>query len=271
MKVSILGSGAWEGIPAPFCSCSVCRVAINDPASNNNRTRPLFLCESEDGEFLLEVSPDIRLQSTKFKLPPITDFLISHWHFDHMYGLHELLSWMKKLEKKPTLHCSPKTKEVVDKEFGYLPLNLNILKPFEQVTLFGVTITPLPMYHMFGRDNNASEETLENTYGYLLEHNNKRIAYLGDYYRIPEATLRKIQGVDALIADGTYLLTNAYKSLKPNHMHGDDILHFTKSTRAKAVYYHSISHLTHKTHKQLQEVLPITHFISYDGMEIVLK
>ena len=271
MKLTILGSGAWEGIPAPFCSCNVCSLAIKAPTSKNNRTRPQFLLETEDAKFLLEVSPDIRLQSAKFNLPPITDFVVSHWHFDHMYGLHELLSWTKKLPKKPTLHCSVKTKEVIDKEFSYLPLNVHILRPFEQFTLFGVTITPLPVYHMFGRDNDVPEDALENTFAYLLEQNNNRMVYLSDYYRIPRATLEKLQNVDVLIADGTYLLTNEYKNSKPNHMHGDDIVGFTTSTRAKTVYYHSISHLTHRTHEELQKALPASHFLSYDGMEVVLK
>lgn len=266
MKLTILGSGAWEGIPAPFCSCAVCHEAIKNPGSKNNRSRPQFLFETEHGSFLLEVSPDIRLQSTKFGLPSVTDFMVSHWHFDHLYGLHELLSWMKELQEKPTLHCSIKTKEVIDKEFSYLPLNVNILQPFRQFTLFDVTITPLPVYHMFGRDNNIPEDMLENTFGYLFEHNNRRIVYLGDYYRIPRATMEKIQDIDALIADGTYLLTNQYKNSKPNHMHGDDILHLTRNTHAKAVYYHSISHLTHRTHEELQKALPPSHFISFDGM-----
>lgn len=270
MKVTFLGSGAWEGIPAPFCSCTVCHIATNHPTSKNNRMRPLLLCETREGKFLLEASPDVRIQSTKFNLSPITDFVISHWHFDHMYGLHDLLSWMKRLEKKPTVHCSKNTKEVLDREFGYLPLEINLLPPLKPFTLCGVTITPLPVYHMFLRDNNTPQEELANTYGYLLEHGGKRVAYLSDYYRIPEITLEKIQGVDALIADGTYLSTNEYENLKPNHVHGDAILRLTKSISTKTVYYHSISHLTRRTHEQLQLTLPPSHFISYDGMEIEL-
>ncbi len=268
MKLTILGSGAWEGIPAPFCHCLLCRTATSTKGSKNNRTRPLFLCETETGKFLLEASPDIRLQSAKFGLPSIKDFVISHWHFDHMYGLHELLSWMKEQKEKPTVHCSVKTKEIIDKEFGYLPLTVNIVRPFQVFSLFGVSVTSLPVYHMFLHDNKIPEEDLQNTYGYLLEHQGKRIAYLADYYRIPDTTLQKIQGVDALIADGTYLLTNNYKESKPNHLHGDDILRFTEQIHAKKVYYHSISHLTHKMHEQLQELMPASHFISYDGMEI---
>ncbi len=268
MKFTIIGSGAWEGIPAPFCSCDVCSLAIKEPRSKNNRTRPQFLIEGTGGNFLLETSPDIRIQSTAFNATPITDFFVSHWHFDHMYGLHELLSWMKRLSQKPTIHCSTGTKEVIEKEFGYLPLKVNVLEPLKPFTIFGVVITPLPMYHMFNRDNEVPEELLRNSYAYLLESAGVKVAYLGDYYRVPQATLQKIQNADAIIADGTYLLTEKYKDSKPNHMHGEDILRFTSGLGAKTVYYHSISHLTCKTHEEFQKAMPTSHVIPYDGMEV---
>lgn len=268
MKLTILGSGAWEGIPAPFCHCAVCNSAVKNFISKDNRTRPQFLFETNAGKFLIEISPDIRLQSAKLELPPISSFVVSHWHFDHMYGLHELLSWSKKQKEKPIIHCSAKTKEVIDKEFNYLEFNVNIHRPLKSFTIFDVVITPLPVYHMFKRDDGIPEDALENTYGYFFECENKRIAYLSDYYSVPKATSQKIQNADILIADGTYLFTDEYKNSKPNHLHGEDILAFTKSTNAKKVYFHSISHLTQKTHDELQKALPSSHFISYDGMEI---
>lgn len=61
MKIKILGSGAWDGIPAPFCSCDVCNVAKKDTHSKNNRTRPQFLVTNLNGGFFIEASPDIRM------------------------------------------------------------------------------------------------------------------------------------------------------------------------------------------------------------------
>ena len=58
MKLKILGSGAWEGIPAPFCNCKICESA-KKPNSKDNRTRPQILVETEKGQFLIEISPDI--------------------------------------------------------------------------------------------------------------------------------------------------------------------------------------------------------------------
>lgn len=270
MKITILGSGAWQGIPAPFCSCAICAQAIENPTSKNYRTRPQILIATEMGAFLVEVSPDIRLQSTRFHIPQVKDFIVSHWHFDHMYGLHELLTWMKKLDEKPIVHCSAGTKEKIDKEFSYLPMQTHVFQPFETFMLYGVTITPVPVYHMFASDEAIQENMIANTFGYILVHNGRRMAYLADYYRVPPETEKAIHGVDVLIADGTYLQTQTYEQHKPNHLHGDDINRFTQSTQARKVYFHSISHLTQKTHEQMQAVLPPNHYISYDGLQISL-
>lgn len=271
MKITVLGSGAWEGIPAPFCHCLICEQATKNSFDKNNRMRPCFMVETEKGSLLLEASPDLRIQSTRFNLPTIKHYIISHNHFDHMYGLKELHTWIKySLQESPKVYVSPKTKESLDKEFGYLPLNKKELQPFESFNLFGITITALPVYHVRAQDESLSESAITNAYGFLLEANNKKFAYLGDYYKVPQESFKMIENIDILIADGTYLLTDAYRDIKPNHMHGNDILLFTKSTNAKKVYFHSISHLTHQSHEQLQRQLPDRHFLTYDGMEIFL-
>ena len=50
MKIKILGSGGWEGIPVPFCKCRVCKSAQN-LESKDNRTRPELLVETSKGNF----------------------------------------------------------------------------------------------------------------------------------------------------------------------------------------------------------------------------
>ncbi len=283
MKIKILGSGGWEGIPAPFCNCRVCRLAKENPNSKNFRTRPEILVETEEGKFLIEISPDIRLQSTKFNLPPIKEFLISHWHFDHMYGLLELHAWSEfVMKEKIKLFCSEKTKEWLDRNFTHIPKEIIVIEPFEQFELYGVRITPLPLYHMFFQDKNLKENQLKNTFGFLLEKENKKAVYLSDYFKIPKKSFELIKDTDVVIMDGTYLfselfpdkpeqngLTNSEKS-DSDHIHGNKILELAKSFNAKKIIFHSITHLTEKTHEELQNLVPENMFISFDGMEIKL-
>ena len=282
MKIKILGSGGWEGIPASFCNCRVCRLAKEDPNSKNFRTRPEFLVETEEGKFLIEISPDIRLQSTKFDLPLIKDFLVSHWHFDHMYGLLELHAWSEfVMNKKIRLYCSETTKEWLDKNFAHIPKEVIIVEPFKRFELYGIRITPLPLYHMFFQDKDLKENQLKNTFGFLLEKENKKAVYLPDYFKIPKKSFELIKGTDVVIMDGTYLFPELFpnkpeqnglkfEEADPDHIHGNKILKLAKSFNAKRIIFHSITHLTEKTHEELQNLLPENMFISFDGMEVKL-
>jgi len=278
MKLKILGSGAWEGIPAPFCKCKICKSA-KKPESKNNRTRPQISVETDQGRFLIEISPDIRTQSTKFNLPKIDSFLISHWHFDHMYGLLELHAWAEyTLGQKPKLFCSEKTKERLDPAFAHIPTEIIVVKPFKKFNLFGISITPIPVYHMKLRDDEVKENELSNTFGFMLEKNGKKVTYLPDYYKMPQKSLKLIAKSDVVITDGTYLFEEMFPN-KPeqnnlksdaDHLHGKQILDFVNTLDAKKVIFHSISHLTEKTHEELQKMLPKNMFASYDGMGLNL-
>ncbi|MBU1202978.1 MBL fold metallo-hydrolase [Patescibacteria group bacterium] len=270
MKIKILGSGAWQGIPASFCNCDICQKASKNLYTKDARTRPQFMVETKQGTFLMEISPDIRLQSTRFSLPNVNNFLVSHWHFDHMYGLHELLTWSKGLETRPLLYGSVATKDKIDKEFSYLPFDFQLLEPYKKFNIFGVDITPLPLYHAFTIDEEFSENDINNTFGYMLGHEGKKVVYLSDYYKVPQKVLDKIKGADVLIADGTYLFTDKFRGIKLNHLHNVDILQLVDKIQAKQVYFHSISHLTSLNHQEMQEKLSENHFISYDGLEIDL-
>lgn len=276
MEVKMLGSGSWEGIPAPFCNCRVCESSKRH-GSKDNRTRPELLIETSKGKFLIEISPDFRIQSSQFNLPNITDFLISHWHFDHMYGLLELHSWAKsRAGKKPLIYCSQKTKEWLDRSFAHIPKEVIVLEPYKKFELYGVNITPIPVYHMHEQDKNIGEKDLNNSFGYILEANGRKISYLGDYYKVPNKSIELIKGSDVIIADGTFLFEELFpkrpqqSNLKsdPDHIHGKEIFDFVRSLEASKIIFHSIAHLPEKTHEELQKMLPENMFISYDGMII---
>lgn len=217
----------------------------------------------------MEASPDIRLQSVRWNIPAVRDFVISHYHFDHMHGLYELHTFLKHLPQPATVHCSARTAEVIQRELGHLPLSAHVVHPFESFILYNFTITPLPVYHEYAVDDALSAEALENTFGYLIECEGQRVAYLADYYRVPERVVELIYGIPILIADGTYLGTDEFKATKRNHMHGNDIFSFLQRCGAQTNYYHSISHLTQKKHSELMALLPPSHVATHDGMWIL--
>ncbi|MGV8161919.1 MAG: MBL fold metallo-hydrolase [Candidatus Nanoarchaeia archaeon] len=276
MDITILGSGGWEGIPAPFCKCRVCKSA-KDPKSKDYRTRPEILIETKKGKILLELSPDIRLQSNKYNLTEIKDFFISHWHFDHMYGLLELHAWSEfNMKGDINIYCSQKTKDWLDKAFAHIRKNIIVIKPFEKITLYGMEITPIPVRHMYSRDKDLSEEQLDNVFGFIIKENNKKFVYLPDYFAIPNKSLNMLKSTDIVVMDGTYLFEDLFPNkpeqngLKsdPDHYHGKNILNLAKTIMSKKIVFHSITHLTEKKHAELQKMLPRQMHISYDGMKL---
>lgn len=280
MSVTMLGSGCWEGTPAPFCRCKLCRMASKNILSVENRMRPSFHIKAKDTHFIMEVGPDLRMQAAKFNLPKIKDYLVSHWHNDHLFGVFDLHFYAELvLKEKINIYCSKEVADYIQEHIGYMPINIVIVSPFKPFRLGDIMITPFPVYHMHSQDDGKDSSMLQNVFGFLLEHNNTQVAYLADYYKIPEKSLNLIKNVNAVIADGTYLfeekwpkkdLQNMTREEKdPDHLHGDAITTFAKSLHVDKVVYHSISHLPGLTHDKLQSLLPDNQFIGFDGMEIL--
>lgn len=280
MSVTMLGSGCWEGTPAPFCRCKLCRMASKNILSVENRMRPSFHIKTKETQFVMEIGPDFRMQTAKFNLPKIKDYLVSHWHNDHLFGVFDLHFYTELvLKEQINIYCSKEVAQYIQQHIGYMPINVVVVNPFEPFYIGDIKITPFPVYHMHSQDDAKKADELKNVFGFLLEHNEKQVTYLADYYKIPEKSLELVRNVDAVIADGTYLFEEAWpnKDLQnmtreekdPDHLHGDAITAFTSGLHAKKIVYHSISHLPGLTHDKLQAQLSDSQFIGFDGMEIL--
>jgi phosphoribosyl 1,2-cyclic phosphate phosphodiesterase len=275
MEVRLLGSGSWEGIPAPFSND---KVSLGAKWNNKDfRFRPCVEVKNNKGSFLIEIPPDIRLISYKFKLYKVNKFLVTHWHFDHLYGLFELdtySSFVNELE----IYCSHKTAEWIREKFGHLMKHIKIIEmqAYIPMKIDGVKVTPLPVNHMARRD---TVETEDNSFGFLLEDGKKKIAYMGDYYWMPQKTKDAIRGIDVLVLDGALLfdskmrLNHEFIELRKDtdHLHDEDMIKLAQELDAKKTVFHHISRLTDMNHEQLQQKIgkiEKTYFIGYDGMKL---
>ncbi|MCM1136810.1 MAG: MBL fold metallo-hydrolase [Clostridium sp.] len=83
MKIKYLGTGAYEGIPALFCNCQVCREA-KELRGRNIRSRLQAIINDE---LLLDFPADTVWHSIQYNLDwtKIGDCLITHSHSDHLY------------------------------------------------------------------------------------------------------------------------------------------------------------------------------------------
>lgn len=83
MKFQYLGTAAWEGIPALFCHCDVCRKS-RAAGGRALRTRTQAII---DDSLLIDFPPDTYAHVLRFgiDLLHVTDCLITHTHEDHWY------------------------------------------------------------------------------------------------------------------------------------------------------------------------------------------
>lgn len=84
MKISFLGTGAAEGVPAMFCSCPFCS-SLRKAGTTEYRTRSQVLV---DDILSIDFPPEAYAHSLRFNvdLSALRYVLVTHSHMDHFYA-----------------------------------------------------------------------------------------------------------------------------------------------------------------------------------------
>lgn len=83
MEITLLGSSEALGVPAPLCECIYCETSTK-------RRRPSLLVETDTATIILDTSPDLKEQLCETGTTEVDAFFVTHHHFDHIGGIHEL-------------------------------------------------------------------------------------------------------------------------------------------------------------------------------------
>lgn len=80
MRVTLLGTGAADGWPNPWCGCASCRWARVEPGRVRTHTAALL-----DGTVLVDCGPDVARQADRAGpgLAGVRAVLLTHAHWDH--------------------------------------------------------------------------------------------------------------------------------------------------------------------------------------------
>lgn len=250
-KVTFLGSGCWQGIPAPFGDDTISqRVKWG---SKDFRFRTSLHVETENKKsIIVEATPDIRLQSWKFKLKKPDMILISHRHWDHFYGLFDL-DWFTEKDRL-TVRGNSTTKQWYEDKMSHIKVNFQAFVSYTPFIIDNISITPVSVNH------------IKDTDGFLFEDtkSGKRLVYFPDLNGIPEKTASLVENIDAIITDATYLESEIDDD--PHHLQNNQIVPFLMSLHAKEIILTNIGSYQGLKHEDFEKKVP-QYTIAFDGME----
>ncbi len=191
-KITFIGSGCWQGMPAPFSSDKISQ-SIEWGSKDFRFRTSLHIETSHRRTILVELTPDIRLQSWKFNIKKPDAVVVSHWHWDHLFGLLELDYFVEK--NGLLVYGNSITKEWYDQAMAHIPVDFTVFGSYESFVVDNIKVTPVRVDHV------------EDTDGFIFEDidSGKKFVYLSDFYNIPERTLSLINGADVVTIDATYL------------------------------------------------------------------
>ena len=187
MRLTFLGTGATSAPPLFGCECPLCTEARTD--TEKRRQPASVLIETGDTRLLIDAG--LMNLAERFAAREFPKVLLTHFHPDHVQGLFHL-RWGA--GKQIPVYCPPDSQGCADLYKHPGLLDFKPLRKFETFHIGSTTITPVPLIHS------------KVTFGYCIESNGNKVAYLTDTVGLPPKTetfLRDWQA-SVLVLDCTY-------------------------------------------------------------------
>lgn len=252
MIVTFLGTGTSTGVPVVGCHCRVC--TSDDP--RNQRLRQSVKIEANGKHFLIDTTPDLRLQLLRDPIPRLDFLLYTHSHADHVMGLDDIRPFNFRQRETIRAYASANTAKAIRRAFSYIwdpkaqlgggKPQLDVCEVSEPFTHDGIDITPLPVTH--------GDWT-------ILGFRIGPFAYITDTNGIPDETMRLLEGVEELALDGLRPAPH-----HPTHFTIPESVDVAKKIGARRTW---IIHLAHEVdHATVEATLPPEVRLAYDGLRL---
>jgi phosphoribosyl 1,2-cyclic phosphate phosphodiesterase len=255
--MTLLGTGTSMGVPMIGCDCDVCRS--DNP--RNHRTRTGVYVKAPEGAFLIDTSPELRLQLTRERIMSVDAVLFTHAHADHILGLDDLRVFGYKKKGPVPLYCEPNVEATLRQTFSYAFVDPSIRDTahsspnlefrsigFHPFDLLGLKVQPLRLMH--GRLP---------VLGFRLGN----VAFCTDVSEIPPESMGLLEGLETLVIDALW------KEKHPTHFNVAQALEVIARVKPREAFLTHVSHRLEyeKTNRELPEHVNL----AYDGLKIAIS
>ena len=253
-ELVLLGTGTSHGVPIIGCHCPVCE----SPNPRNNRTRTGVAVRTSEGTFLIDTSPELRIQLLRERIDLVQAVIYTHSHADHIFGLDDLRLFGYRLKRPVPLYCEEIVERQIKSAYSYafgdfdptlhygaipqLELRRIGLEPFE---LLGVRVQPIRLIH-------GKLPVL----GFRIGD----VAFCTDVSFIPDESWPLLEGLDVLILDA--LRDEPHET----HFGIPQALEAIERVKPKRAYLTHVSH--YLEYEATNARLPTGVELSYDGLRI---
>ena len=253
--LTLLGTGTSMGVPMIACDCAICRST--NP--KNHRTRTGVFVQAPDGNFLIDTSPELRLQLIREDVQMIEAVVYTHAHADHILGLDDLRIFGFKRKAPVPLYCEEPVEQTLRRQFFYAfdehekaSLHSTPQLEFRRIgtepfPLCGLTVRPFRIWH---------GDTP------VLAYRLNDVAFVTDCKVIPDESWPLLEGLDTLIIDALW------EEVHPTHFNVEEALAVIKRVKPRRAY---LTHVSHRLEYDATNArLPPGVELSYDGLKIDL-
>ncbi len=255
-QIILLGTGTSTGVPMLGCHCPVCLSTD----LRNHRTRTGVLVQVERGNFLIDASPELRLQLLREKIDLVEACAFTHEHADHTFGLDDLRLFGYHLNRAIPLYCEPRVEQRIRQAFEYaftepfpnthagatprFEIHSISESPFD---VLGTEVIPIRLWH--GKLP---------IFGYRI----RNLAFCTDVSLVPDESWKLLENLDTLVIGALR------DKPHPTHFSIGQALEVVERVRPKQTYLTHLSHLLdyHATNARL----PAGVQLAYDGLKIPL-